>query len=72
MVDLNYMTTKTAAERWNITQRRVLALCAEDRIEGFLKMPKNPLTQEPFAIQRSATICQLNLSLNGPVAKARF
>ena len=38
MVDLNYMTTKTAAERWNITQRRVLALCAEDRIEGLARV----------------------------------
>lgn len=38
MVDLNYMTTKTAAEQWNITQRRVLVLCAEDRIEGLARV----------------------------------
>lgn len=38
MVDLNYMTTKTAAERWNISQRRVLALCAEDRIDGLARV----------------------------------
>lgn len=38
MVDLNYMTTKTAAEQWNITQRRVLALCAEDRIDGLARV----------------------------------
>lgn len=47
MVDLNYMTTKTAAAAWNISQRRVLALCAEDRIEGLARVeniwliPKN-------------------------------
>ena len=38
MIDLNYMTTKTAAERWNITQRRVLALCADDRIKGLARV----------------------------------
>lgn len=47
MVDLNYMTTKTAAAEWNITQRRVLALCADDRIDGLARVeniwliPKN-------------------------------
>jgi len=38
LVDLNYMTTKTAAAQWNITQRRVLALCAEDRIDGLARV----------------------------------
>lgn len=38
MVELNYITTKSAAERWNISQRRVLTLCAEDRIEGLARV----------------------------------
>lgn len=47
MTDLNYMTTKTAATTWNISQRRVLALCADDRIDGLARVeniwliPKN-------------------------------
>ena len=28
------MTAKQAAEKWNITQRQVLKLCKENRIEG--------------------------------------
>lgn len=38
MMELNYMTTKTAAEKWNITQRRVLALCEKDRIDGLARV----------------------------------
>lgn len=38
LINLNYMTTKTAAEQWSISQRRVLALCAEERIEGLAKV----------------------------------
>lgn len=61
MVDLNYMTTKTAAERWNISQRRVLALCAEDRIDGLARVdniwliPKDaPKPQDARRIQSEA------------------
>lgn len=38
MIELNYMTTKTAAERWGISRRRVLTLCAGDRIEGLARV----------------------------------
>ena len=31
---LSYMSAKEAAERWNISQRRVAILCSEDRIQG--------------------------------------
>lgn len=31
---LSYMSAKEAAEKWNISQRRVAVLCAENRIEG--------------------------------------
>lgn len=38
MIELDYMTTKTAAQAWSISQRRVLALCAEDRIDGLARV----------------------------------
>ncbi len=31
---LSYISAKEAAERWNISQRRVAILCSEDRIQG--------------------------------------
>ena len=31
---LSYMSAKEAAEKWNISQRRVAILCAEKRIPG--------------------------------------
>ena len=31
---LSYMSAKEAAERWNISQRRVAILCSEERIQG--------------------------------------
>lgn len=38
MPEVNYITTKEAAKKWNITQRRVLALCEEDRIPGLARL----------------------------------
>ena len=35
---MNYMTTKQAAEKWQISDRRVLQYCNEGRIEGAEKM----------------------------------
>ena len=31
---MKYMTAKEAAEKWNISQRRVAVLCTEKRIEN--------------------------------------
>jgi len=31
---MEFMTAKEAAQRWNITQRRIAVLCSENRIEG--------------------------------------
>lgn len=31
---MDFMTVKEAAKKWNITQRRVVVLCSENRIEG--------------------------------------
>lgn len=36
-----YMTASQAAEKWNISQRRVQVLCAEGRIEGVFKLGEN-------------------------------
>ncbi len=33
-----YMTAQEAAERWNISVRRVQRLCKENRIEGILNV----------------------------------
>lgn len=35
------MTASQAAERWNISQRRVQILCAQDRIDGVFKLGEN-------------------------------
>lgn len=37
MID-GYMNTKEAAEKWNISTRRIQILCAEGRIEGNSKL----------------------------------
>lgn len=38
---MGYMTASQAAEKWNISQRRVQILCAQDRIEGVFKLGDN-------------------------------
>lgn len=38
---MGYMTASQAAEKWNISQRRVQILCAQDRIEGAFKLGEN-------------------------------
>ena len=35
---MDYATTKTIAEKWGITDRRVLQYCNAGRIEGAIKM----------------------------------
>ena len=37
MGDLDYLTIKQAAEKWNISERRIQILCREGRIEGVVK-----------------------------------
>lgn len=37
---VDYITTKQAAEIWGISQRRISLLCAENRIDGAVKMGK--------------------------------
>jgi hypothetical protein len=40
-VVMGYMTASQAAEKWNISQRRVQILCAQDRIKGVFKLGDN-------------------------------
>ncbi len=38
---MGYMTPSQAAEKWNISQRRVQILCAQNRIKGVFKLGEN-------------------------------
>lgn len=38
---MGYMTASQAAEKWNISQRRVQILCAQNRIKGVFKLGEN-------------------------------
>lgn len=35
---MDYITTKEAATKWNVSDRRVLQYCNTDRIKGAIKM----------------------------------
>ena len=34
---MEYLTTSEAAEKWNLSRRRVTVLCSEGRIEGAIQ-----------------------------------
>lgn len=36
-----YMTIKEAAEKWDVTRRRVQVFCSEGRIEGAMKFGRD-------------------------------
>ncbi|MUP48332.1 DNA-binding protein [Veillonellaceae bacterium M2-8] len=38
---MGYMTPSQAAEKWEISQRRVQILCAQNRIDGVFKLGEN-------------------------------
>ncbi len=38
---MEYMTANQAAKKWNISQRRVQILCAQNRIKGVFKLGEN-------------------------------
>lgn len=38
---MKYITPSQAAEKWNVSQRRVQVLCAQNRIEGVFKLGEN-------------------------------
>jgi hypothetical protein len=35
---MRYMTASQAAKKWNVSQRRVQILCADNRINGIFKL----------------------------------
>ena len=55
---MEYLTTSEAAEKWNISRRRVNVLCDEGRVEGAVKkgriwlIPKNSLKPIDARIKR--------------------
>ena len=38
---MEYITAHQAAQKWNISQRRVQILCSQGRIEGVFKLGEN-------------------------------
>lgn len=38
---MGFMTASQAAEKWDISQRRVQILCSQNRIEGVFKLGDN-------------------------------
>lgn len=43
---MNYLSTKQAADKWNINDRRVRLLCEEGRIEGAVKLGRSWMISE--------------------------
>jgi len=37
---MDYMSTKEAAEKWGISERRIQKLCEENRIEGAVRFSR--------------------------------
>ena len=38
---MKYITASQAAEKWNVTQRRVQILCKQNRVKGAFKLGNN-------------------------------
>ena len=38
---MGYITASQAAQKWNISQRRVQILCVQNRIDGVFKLGEN-------------------------------
>ncbi len=38
---MKYMTASQAAEKWNVSQRRVQIMCQQNRIKGAFKLGEN-------------------------------
>lgn len=38
---MTYMTASQAANKWNVSQRRVQILCSQNRINGVFKLGEN-------------------------------
>lgn len=53
-----YMTTKEAAEKWNITVRQVQNHCKNGRITGVLKIGTNWLIPEGTQRPKYTFVCE--------------
>lgn len=53
-----YMTTKEAAEKWNITVRQVQNHCKNGRIKGVLKIGTNWLIPEGTQRPKYTFVCE--------------
>lgn len=65
---MGYITTKEAAEKWGISDRRVLQYCNEGRIKGAVKMGNTwliPKTAEKPADGRFKNIKSKETVLKG-------
>lgn len=40
ILDMEYLTTVEMSKKWNISSRRIVALCIEGRIDGVIKKGK--------------------------------
>lgn len=58
---MKYMTASQAAEKWNISQRRVQIMCQQNRIKGVFKLGENwaiPAdTEKPADKRRKTSDC---------------
>ena len=51
---MDYITTKQAAEKWGISERRVQVLCVQGRIKGAVRLDglgRYPLTLKNLTIK---------------------
>ena len=55
---MDYITTKEAAEKWNISERRVQILCRQGKVEGAVRLgwiwaiPKNAIKPKDGRLKR--------------------
>ena len=58
---MDYLTTKQAAEKWNISPRRVQVLCEQGRIKGTVRLgwvwaiPKEAKKPDDLRIKKEKT-----------------
>lgn len=75
---MNYMDVKTAAKRWNLTERRLTMLCRNGRIEGVKKeggiwfIPTNATKPEDGRSNKATTIMKNTKKLPMPIGISDF
>ena len=75
---MNYMDVKTAAKRWNLTERRLTMLCRNGRIEGAKKeggiwlIPTNATKPKDGRSSKAAAIMKNTKKLPMPIGISDF